>query len=617
MERWPRSRTGQAGSLRWAVERPVPRAPVSIVLLAVGLGVLQARGGATRAAWPEPLAAVVRINAGGGALVDAEGRSWRADDTGVAGGSMSNVSVQVTSKTPEVDSTERYGDLRYTIPLDRPGSYVVRLHLTELYWHDVGQRIFDVAVEGEMVAPGVDILSLVPFGETYVLDLPVQVPDAVLDLALTPVRDNASVTAIEVLRVGGEVNRRAAPAPADPSSAPAPGDEPTPPPPAAAPAPSAAPPATGLGEPNGRAEPAPVTPGPGRSGRPVSALEYGAVGDGRTDDTVALQRALDSVPVGSALVLPAGRVFAHSDVLHLRRAGLHLTGPGALLATREERSSVWVEADDVVLDGGLLLRITPTTRRWDAWEQMRLRVLGVSRTVVREVTVDGSAAAGIYLGGARDFVLDRVTVVNTRADGIHMTSGTREGRVLSPVVRNSGDDGIAVVSYSQDGAPCSDITIRSPMVQGTTWGRGVSVVGGTDITYTDIRVERSAAAAVYIAGEGAPWFSAAPKRVKVTGGELVQSNTNRDVDHGAVVVLAGDKNRPEDVVVRGLTISDTRASASRSVGVITYGTPPKDVVIEDITVIGGASTAYQGNTTSGYSLLRWTVDGRRVPDRRF
>ena len=49
----------------------------------------------------------------------------------------------------------------------------------------------------------------------------------------------------------------------------------------------------------------------GKAGRGVSVLAFGAVGDGRTDDTVALQRALDSVPVGSALVLPAGRVFAH------------------------------------------------------------------------------------------------------------------------------------------------------------------------------------------------------------------------------------------------------------------------------------------------------------------
>ena len=353
----------------------------------------------------------------------------------------------------------------------------------------------------------------------------------------------------------------------------------------------------------------------GKAGRGVSVLAFGAVGDGRTDDTVALQRALDSVPVGSALVLPAGRVFAHSDVLHLRRAGLHLTGPGALLATREERSSVWVEADDVVLDGGLLLRITPTTRRWDAWEQMRLRVLGVSRTVVREVTVDGSAAAGIYLGGARDFVLDRVTVVNTRADGIHMTSGTREGRVLSPVVRNSGDDGIAVVSYSQDGAPVHNITVRSPRVLGTRWGRGLSVVGGTDIAYTGVHVERSSAAAVYIANEGAPWFTTAPRRVRVTGGTLVSSNTSRAVDHGAVVVLAGGQARPEDVAISGLTIRGTRRTASRSVGVITYGRPPVGVVLSDLTITGGPASTYQGNATSGYRLLRWSVNGLPRADR--
>lgn len=350
-----------------------------------------------------------------------------------------------------------------------------------------------------------------------------------------------------------------------------------------------------------------------RTAVPVEA--YGAVGDGRTDDTAALQRALDAAGPGTTLVLGAGRTYAHGDVLRVRRPGTRLTGPGRLLATDEARSSVWVEADDVVLDGGLTLSTAATTRRWEAWEQMGLRVAGGTGLVVRDVTVEGSAAAGVYVGGAANFLLERVTVRGSRADGIHLTAGARDGRVVSPTVVDSGDDGVAVVSYASDGAPCSNITIESPRVLGTTWGRGVSVVGGTDITYTDVQVERSSAAAVYLASEGAPWFTTAPVRVRVLGGTLTGANQDPRVDHGALVVLAGGAQAPQDVLVRGLTITDTRSSASRSVGVITYATPPTGVVLQDIAVRGGPRSAYSGNSPdSSYSLLNWTVDGVPVPD---
>jgi len=353
----------------------------------------------------------------------------------------------------------------------------------------------------------------------------------------------------------------------------------------------------------------------GPAWRAVTVLSYGAVGDGRTDDTEALQRALDTVPVGTDLVLPAGRTFVHSDVLRIRRAGTVLSGSGTLLASVESRSSLWIEADNVTVDGPTLT-ITGTSRRWDAWEQMRLRVKGVQGTVLRQVTVDGSAAAGIYVGnGASRFLLDRVTVKNTRADGIHLTGGAHTGQLVSPTVINSGDDGVAVVSYRQDGSPSHHITVSSPRVLGTNWGRGLTVVGGEDITFTDVHVERSSAAAVYLAAEGAPWHTHAPRRVRVTGGTLVDSNHNRGVDHGALLVLAGTDHRPEDLVVSGLRISGTRSTATRSVGIITYGTPPTGVRLQDLTVVGGPRAAYQGNTPSGYSLLRWTQDGIVLPDQ--
>ena len=58
--------------------------------------------------------------------------------------------------------------------------------------------------------------------------------------------------------------------------------------------------------------------------------------------------------------------------------------------------------------------------------------------------------------------LTNVTVKNTRADAIHMTGGAAYGTLTNPRVVNPGDDGVAVVSYLNDGAQVHDITVESP-----------------------------------------------------------------------------------------------------------------------------------------------------------
>lgn len=385
------------------------------------------------------------------------------------------------------------------------------------------------------------------------------------------------------------------------------------PPVAPEPPPPTMPTSTATPSANPPSAPAPAAPTPGVS---VSVLAFGAVGDGVADDTAAVQRALDAARPGVAVVVPAGRVFVHTDVLHVRVPGTVVTGGGVLLGTREERSSVWVEADGVTLDG-LTVRTQGTTRRWEAWEQMGLRLAGHSGAVVRDVTVEGSAAAGLYVGGADHFLLDHVTVQGTRADGIHLTEGSHDGLVLAPTVVGSGDDGVAVVSYRSDGAPCHDIVVRSPQVLGTTWGRGLSVVGGTDVAFTDVDVQRSDAAAVYLGSEGQPWNTWAPVRVSVTGGRLQDSNTDQRIDHGAVLVLAGGDGAPapDTVTVRGLSISGTRRTASRSAGVISYGAAPQRVLLDQLAITGGPGDPVNGNTGS-YTSTAITKDGRTMPDHR-
>jgi hypothetical protein len=584
------------------------RSPRLVVLTA--LGVVLVTGAAVPAAFAlaagttAPASTTLRYVAGGTAVTDSAGNVWASDSAVAVGGTLSSVSHGIAGTTsPALFQTTRFGMSGYRIPVPAPGSYLVQIDESENYWTAAGHRVFSITAEGAPQVSAYDILTHVAPFTADTISFTVPVTDGALNLGFSASVDNAKVDSISVSPV--------APVTVAPTAA----DSTTPTLTTLAPTTSAPPVSSTVPTPTPTAPP--VTSSP--SAAPVSGLtpmSFGAVGDGVHDDTAALQQALDAASATNPLVLPAGRVFAHSGVLHVRVVGEVVTGTGELLATNEQDSSVWVEADRVTLDGPTLATAS-TTQRWSAWEQMGLRLEAYSGDVVRNVTVTGSAAAGIYVGGAQHFILDHDTVRNTRADGIHMTDGAAYGTVLSPTTVATGDDGIAVVSYSQDGAPCHDITVTGAHVEGTTGGRGISVVGGTDIVESDFEVDASAAAGVYVAAEGSPYYTAAPVNVSVTDGTIVGANTDPTIDHGSILVLSGESNvAPDGVVISGMTITNSRPSASRDVGVISYGAAPVDVLISDITITGGPASAYQGNAPAGsFHTVGWTQNGTALADQ--
>ncbi len=350
--------------------------------------------------------------------------------------------------------------------------------------------------------------------------------------------------------------------------------------------------------------------------RVIAASDFGALGDGKADDTLALQRAFDSLKPGDTLVIEAGKTYRHSEVLTLRNAGAHLRGPGTLLATDEAKSALTIEADDVIIDGGLELKIGETTRRWDAPAQNKLNLMNCKGTVVRGVSIDGAAAAGLFVFGASNYLIEDVTVENTRADGIHNTHGAHHGTIRRAHVRNVGDDGIAVVSYGQDKEWCHDIEIESPRFYGNLWGRGFTVVGGEDITWRDIYAENSNAAALYIATEGEPWNTHATRRVKVLGGELKNSNLSATVDHGALLIYNARAGYSiENVTIENLKITNTNPKASRQVGILVGKSGGvRDIQLKNFTIVGGPQNLFVSDASkANYATSDWTFNGTAKP----
>lgn len=347
-----------------------------------------------------------------------------------------------------------------------------------------------------------------------------------------------------------------------------------------------------------------------RSGT-YSVLDYGAVGNGSTDDTGALRRALSAATSGATIVIPQGKVFRHTGVLSINRAGVRVTGGGTLLATNEEKSSVVVNADRVTVDH-LTLAIASTTKRWETYDQMKLRLSDVDGVRIDSVNVAGSAAAGVYVGGATNFVLRRVRVSDTQADGIHITESSRNGVVDKARVDRPGDDGVAVVSYANGGVPpVRNIQINSPRVYNQRWGRAFSVVGGDRITWRKIGAKHSSAASLYIASEG-NYNTQAATNIKVLGGTIDNANDTAAIDHGAVLIYNGNSavvNRK--ITIKDLKIRNTRVSASRTVAVLSSdGGQQKSVTLSKFRISGRPAPFFSNMSGSAYKIKGWTYQGR-------
>jgi hypothetical protein len=149
---------------------------------------------------PTALRPSYRIKAGGKGFVDMNGTVWQAD-TGLS----SNASYGEQALTRDLLGNALYlsgrnssiEPVKFHLPLPS-GEYLLILHFMELYGTTPGLSIFDVAVEGRVVAERLDIVREVGFRQPLRLMRTTTVTDGALDLMISPIKGVASLSGIEV-----------------------------------------------------------------------------------------------------------------------------------------------------------------------------------------------------------------------------------------------------------------------------------------------------------------------------------------------------------------------------------------------------------------------------------
>lgn len=197
-------------------------------------------------------------------------------------------------------------------------------------------------------------------------------------------------------------------------------------------------------------------------GPQIDLLTLGVVGDGKTDDSVALQRAVDDLARrgGGTLVVPSGATVV---VRSLRlRGGVAIVGRGGGAGLRKlGNSAKWIScaagSDSVILAG------------------LRLECPTLARTAMIEVS-----------SRVKGFVLDSCQVVNTsgrRTTGLE----TREGVTDVRVVRCAFVGQSAAIKINKDP---KGVLIESCTFEDWTQ-RAIQVLGSAGLAASDIRIAQS------------------------------------------------------------------------------------------------------------------------------
>ncbi|MBQ8674501.1 MAG: right-handed parallel beta-helix repeat-containing protein [Bacteroides sp.] len=234
-----------------------------------------------------------------------------------------------------------------------------------------------------------------------------------------------------------------------------------------------------------------------RADNVYNIMDYGAVGDGVTDDAAALQAAIDACNRGGGgqVLVPAGRTFLCSPFRLASYVELHLQPGARLLANPDEavytesafranrgEGMMWISGKDLkqvsitgtgFIDGNGVAfmgkeledsyELKPVTD-FDPRPHV-LTLINVDRIVMRDVTLCNSPYWTVHLIGCNDATISGITILNNlkirNGDGIDVDH-SRNVRISDCHIE-SGDDCICLKNRREfeEYGPCHDIVVTN------------------------------------------------------------------------------------------------------------------------------------------------------------
>ncbi|MEU8092212.1 glycosyl hydrolase family 28-related protein [Micromonospora chalcea] len=363
--------------------------------------------------------------------------------------------------------------------------------------------------------------------------------------------------------------------------------------------------------------------------RAVNALSFGADPTGRRESADALDRAVAYARrVDRPLYLPPGtyQVDRHIivDDVTIAGAGSWYTivrGREVTLDTPapdgSRHTGVGFYGRDAADGGSSDVHLSGFAIEGDVRERIDTDQVNAIGGALNHSTIDGLYLHHTKVGMWFDGPMTGLRVTNTViadqiADGLNFHTGVTRSSVTNSVVRNSGDDALAMWS---EGTANASNTFAYNTVQSPVLANGIALYGGADLTVAHNLVAdpvREGSAIQVGSRFGAEPFTG---RLRITGNTTVRAGTydlNWNIGLGAIWFYALDRSIDADILVSGDAYLDSTYNAIMLVS----DWPVKDSVridnvrFRDIRVDGAGTSVVSARTAGGASFAN--VDARNV-----
>ncbi|WLT33050.1 right-handed parallel beta-helix repeat-containing protein [Geothrix sp. PMB-07] len=343
----------------------------------------------------------------------------------------------------------------------------------------------------------------------------------------------------------------------------------------------------------------------------VRDAPYGAMGDGATNDTDAIQKAVNAVAgTGGTVQIPRGTYMIDAVATspgYGIRLGNNMTlrlEPGATLKAQTNASAGYIMllasgVSHVNIVGGGTIQGDLATHAGTAGEGGYCLQLsnGASNIVVADITAREGWGDGFYVSGASNILFCNVTADHNRRQGMSIVDGnhlTIKNSTFTRTVGYADTSGALVCGTGLDIEPNPGQTVSDVLISGCTFsdnlGGGISsglsqANAGVAFTH-DIVIDGNK-----VTGNGST--SRPRPGIEISGQTSLQRISNNLVDGNTSmgIYLRGGAT---DIQVTGNTVNNTHASPGTTDVVFRAGYGILVAYLKGITVTGNVGSGNDG-----------------------
>jgi hypothetical protein len=356
--------------------------------------------------------------------------------------------------------------------------------------------------------------------------------------------------------------------------------------------------------------------GGGGSPNEYSILTYGAIGDGTTDNYTAIMNCISAaIASNGTVIIPKGVFKVNTGLITTGSFSMRGQGEQSVIFSSDFSHNILQITASGCFFRDFKLKSNATVR---SSSQYGLCTSNCNRILIENVFVEGCNAAGIINFNLQQSKIIGCDVRNNLADGIHITDRSKFVYVAGNHLNNTGDDGIAVVSYLSNTSTCENIVIEGNIVKNSK-ARGITHIGGKTVIIEGNIIEGTSSSGILV-NEDTGYGTYAPQNTIIKGNRIVDVgyyNTRRGNQIGIEVAVNGyvtdfgciiEGNIVEHAYQKGIVTNNKGTSVSGNI-VKLNGDNGIHIIADDVQIIGNHISKNQNHGLYAYDCTSIIVTG--------